>query len=155
MRGRKPKERDKYVLRMSDGTFIEVTRDVYLEWYQSRRREKYQEERRRKYGVCSMEALTEKGMFHSSWMDDEDNPETIILKKLTIERMWEAIRELPKQEALLLEMLYFKEMPVKSVAEFYGCTDKTIQNRKKKILKKLKERIWQERDENDKQTGRT
>ena len=35
MRGRKPKERDGYVLRMGDGTLVEVSREVYLEWYQS------------------------------------------------------------------------------------------------------------------------
>ena len=37
MRGKKPKERKSYVLRMPDGSLIEVTREVYLEWYQSRR----------------------------------------------------------------------------------------------------------------------
>lgn len=42
MRGKKPSEREKYVLRADSGTFVEVTRDVYLEWYRSRRREKYQ-----------------------------------------------------------------------------------------------------------------
>lgn len=35
MRGRKPKERESYVLRMGDGSLVEVTREVYLEWYQS------------------------------------------------------------------------------------------------------------------------
>ena len=49
MRGRRPKERKCYVLRTSEGTVVEVTREVYLEWYQSRRRERYQTERNRKY----------------------------------------------------------------------------------------------------------
>ncbi len=34
MRGRKPKERESYMLRMGDGSLVEVTREVYLEWYQ-------------------------------------------------------------------------------------------------------------------------
>ena len=46
MRGRRPKERKCYVLRTSEGTVVEVTREVYLEWYQSRRRERYQNERK-------------------------------------------------------------------------------------------------------------
>lgn len=45
MRGKQPKERDHYVLRMADGTLVDVTREVYLEWHQSRRRERYQKER--------------------------------------------------------------------------------------------------------------
>ena len=39
MRGKKPKERQRYVLRVNE-TLIEVTRDVYLAWYQSRRKER-------------------------------------------------------------------------------------------------------------------
>ena len=35
MRGKRPKERKCYVLRAGDGTVVEVTREVYLEWYQS------------------------------------------------------------------------------------------------------------------------
>lgn len=49
MRGKRPKERRCYVLRTSDGTIVEVTREVYLEWYQSQRRERYQKEQERKY----------------------------------------------------------------------------------------------------------
>ena len=60
MRGKKPKERKSYVLRMGDGTLVEVTREVYLEWYQSRRRERYQIERNQKYGVCSLNELEER-----------------------------------------------------------------------------------------------
>ena len=45
MRGKKPKERKSYVLRMPDGSLIEVTREVYLEWYQSRRDGKAEETR--------------------------------------------------------------------------------------------------------------
>lgn len=47
MRGKRPKERRCYVLRTSDGIVVEVTREVYLEWYQSRRRERYQNEKKR------------------------------------------------------------------------------------------------------------
>ena len=47
MRGKKPKERQRYVLRVNE-TLIEVTRDVYLAWYQSRRKERYQLEKMQK-----------------------------------------------------------------------------------------------------------
>ena len=45
---------------MGDGTLVEVNREIYLEWYQSERRERYQRERDRKFGVCSIEGLHEK-----------------------------------------------------------------------------------------------
>ena len=47
MRGKKPKERQRYVLRVNE-TLVEVTRDVYLAWYQSRRKERYQLEKMQK-----------------------------------------------------------------------------------------------------------
>ena len=49
MRGKKPKERKNYILRTENETLVEVTREVYLEWYQSRRREKYQQEQKQKH----------------------------------------------------------------------------------------------------------
>lgn len=53
MRGKKPKERQRYVLRVNE-TLVEVTRDVYLAWYQSRRKERYQLEKMQKNGVCGI-----------------------------------------------------------------------------------------------------
>ena len=49
MRGKKPKERQRYVLRVNE-VLVEVTRDVYLAWYQSRRKERYQLEKMQKNG---------------------------------------------------------------------------------------------------------
>lgn len=63
MRGKKPKERKNYILRTENETLVEVTREVYLEWYQSRRREKYQQEQKQKYGVCSLDVVQE-GSLH-------------------------------------------------------------------------------------------
>ena len=53
MSGKKPKERQRYMLRVND-TLVEVTRAVYLAWYQAGRKERYQVEKMQRYGVCSM-----------------------------------------------------------------------------------------------------
>lgn len=63
MRGKKPSEREKYVLPAGGGAFVEVTREVYLEWHQSRRRERYQAEKKQAHGVCSLEALGENALY--------------------------------------------------------------------------------------------
>lgn len=59
MRGKKPKERQRYVLRVNE-TLIEVTRDVYLAWYQSRRKERYQLEKMQKFGQALMQDDSDK-----------------------------------------------------------------------------------------------
>lgn len=58
MPGRKPMEREKYQIRIGD-QLVEVTREVYLCYYQHQRCWRYQEERKRANGECSLEGLTE------------------------------------------------------------------------------------------------
>lgn len=110
MRGRRPKERKCYVLRTSEGTVVEVTREVYLEWYQSRRRERYQSERKRKYSVSSLEALSEKGMIPEGLAD---SPEDTVIRKLCVEKLQAVMEELAEADAYLLYLLFFEKVTVK------------------------------------------
>lgn len=137
MRGKRPKERKSYILRMGDGSLVEVAREVYLEWYQSRRREKYQRERNRKYGVCSLDEIEEKGGFikNNGYMKNE--PEENTIKKICIEKLWKGLESLPEQDAYLIYLLFFEEVTVKDTAQIFGCSRKTIYNRRKRILGQL------------------
>lgn len=137
MRGKKPKERENYVLRMTDGTLVQVTREVYLEWYQSRRREKYQRERDRKYGICSLDEWAKSGNFLETGTCMLDGTEELALNNIQRERVLEMLEELPPQDARLIILLYFEEITVKAAAELYGCSRKAIRNRRKRILNEL------------------
>lgn len=138
MRGKRPKERKSYVLRMGDGTIVEVTREVYLEWYQSRRRERYQREKNQKYGVSSLESLEENGMVPVGLTD---SLEEAVLKKICVEKLRTVVQELPEADAYLLYLLFFEEVTVKEAAQLCGCSRKTIANRRKRILKELNEKL--------------
>lgn len=133
MSGKKPKERDSYVLRMIDGSLVEVSRDVYLEWYQSKRRERYQLERDQKHGVCSLNELEEKNEI----CDLSINVEKTVFRNICQEKMRDVLSKLSTEDAILIEMLYFREDTVADVAQIFRCNRKTIQNRRKKILDKL------------------
>ena len=135
MRGKRPKERKSYVLRMGDGTLVEVTREVYLEWYQSRRREKYQEERSRKNGVCSLEKLEEKA---GTAIPVRDSLEETAIRRMCIEKLREVMNNLPEMDAYLLYLLFFEEVTVKEAAQLCGCSRKTVENRRRRILRELK-----------------
>ncbi len=137
MRGRKPKERDSYVLRMGDGTLVEVSREVYLEWYQSRRRERYQKEKDRKRGVYSLDELEEKGSSQGMPFLVRDGVEETALRNICRDKVQEALGKLPDADAGLMELLYFNGVTVTDAAEIYGCSRKTIQNRRKRILGEL------------------
>lgn len=135
MRGKRPKERKSYVLRMGDGTLVEVTREVYLEWYQSRRREKYQAERSRKNGVCSLEQLEEKA---GTAIPVRDSLEETAIRRMCIEKLREVMNNLPEMDAYLLYLLFFEEVTVKEAAQLCGCSRKTVENRRRRILRELK-----------------
>lgn len=134
MRGRRPKDRKCYVLRAGDGTIVEVTREVYLEWYQSGRRERYQKEKSQKYGVCSLDALEETGRVPCEITDSLENT---VIRTICVEKLKEAMEELAEEDAHLLYLLFFEEVTVKEAAQLCGCSRKTITNRKKRILKEL------------------
>lgn len=138
MRGKRPKERRCYVLRTSDGTIVEVTREVYLEWYQSRRQERYQKEQERKYQVSSLEMLAEQG---NILIGDSDAVEDMVIREMCAEKLRSVMKELTEEDVYLLYLLFFAEVTVKEAAQICGCSRKTIANRRKRILAKLKEKL--------------
>ena len=95
MPGKKPKERQHYMLRVND-TLVEVTRAVYLAWYQAGRKERYQIEKMQRHGVCSMEELQEKGYDCSFSVV---SPEEIVIRLSEIQELEKALGYLPKEEA--------------------------------------------------------
>ena len=109
MPGKKPKERQRYMLRVND-TLVEVTRAVYLAWYQAGRKERYQVEKMQRHGVCSMEELQEKGYDCSFSVL---SPEEIIIRLSEIQELEEALGYLTKEDAELITLLFFEEFTVK------------------------------------------
>ena len=138
MRGKKPKEREKYVIHLSDGTLVEVEREIYLEWYRSERRERYQKERDRKYGLCSIDKLHEKGYFPEQSIFASDTTQETVLRNEYQSRLQNALSNLSEQDMRLLKLLYFEEITVKKAADIFSCSRKTIQNRRKQILEKIR-----------------
>lgn len=116
---------------------IRRIREVYLEWYQSRRREKYQEERDRRHGICSLDALREGGECSGTGAGLCDGTEELAFKNIRKASLRKMLGELPAQDARLIVLLYFEEITVKAAAELYGCSRKAIQNRRKRILNEL------------------
>ena len=138
MRGKKPKEREKYIIRLGNGTLVEVNREIYLEWHRSKRKERYQRERDREYGVCSMEKLHEKGYFPEHTISARDTTLEAVLRNECREKLENALKNLPEEDIRLVRLLYFEEMTVKKAAETFGCSRKTIQNRRGRILDKIR-----------------
>lgn len=141
MRGKKPKERERYVIRLGDGTLVEVNREIYLEWYRSERRERYQRERDRQYGVCSLNELQEKGCFYERFVCTGDMTQETALGNVFRKRLRSALVYLSEKDAQLVWLLFFEEMTVKEAGEVIGCSRKTITKHRERILEELRQKI--------------
>lgn len=83
---------------------MEVTREVYLEWYQSRRQERYQKEQERKYQVSSLEMLAEQG---NILIGDSDGVEDMVIREMCAEKLRSVMKELTEEDVYLLYLLFF------------------------------------------------
>ena len=138
MRGKKPSEREKYMLPAGSGAYVEVTREVYLEWHRSRRMEKYQMEKKRAHRVCSLDALGESpscALPSGYW---ENRPEENAIRLACMEKVRESILHLPVQDAVLVRMLYFDGMTVTAAADAFRCSRKSIRKRRDRVLERLR-----------------
>lgn len=133
MRGKKPMEREIYVLRMGDGTTVVVDREVYLEW----RREKYQEERSLRHGECSLDGLADKNFICAAAVDVSDWTEEAALRNICREKLRGALRALAAEDAYMIQLLFFEGVTVRDTARLFGCSRKAVQNRRERILGEL------------------
>ena len=134
MRGKKPKERQRYVLRVNE-TLVEVTRDVYLAWYQSRRKERYQLEKMQKNGVCGIEKVGETS--YNSYLHIL-SPEEIVIRVSEIQELQEALKYLSEEEMELIRLLFFEEYTVKKNSTIFRVLYKDNQKQEKQSIAETK-----------------
>lgn len=134
MRGKKPKERQRYVLRVNE-VLVEVTRDVYLAWYQSRRKERYQLEKMQKNGVCGIEKVGETS--YNSYLHIL-SPEEIVIRVSEIQELQEALKYLSEEEMELIRLLFFEEYTVKKNSTVFRVLYKDNQKQEKQSIAETK-----------------
>ena len=121
------------------GMLMEVSKEVYKDFYRHKRRQKYIDERAAKMGEVSYHALT----------TDETNGEEILKdpaegvdvqaeKHIEREEIRKALFLLPKNDYELLHALYFEEKTERELAAVYSISQAAVHKRKTWILKKLK-----------------
>ena len=134
-----------------DGQQVEVTKELYLVYYRSKRRERYYEHdikiERAIYDETgnisgymppkedSFDRLMESGM---EFPANQKAVETMVADKLIIEALPEALDHLSAIERKLIDALYFQGMTERQYASTSGIPQQTIHDRKGRVLVKLK-----------------
>jgi len=134
-----------------DSQRVEVTEEVYLTYYRSKRRERYYEHdikiERAVYDETgnisgymppkedSLERLIESGI---EFPADQKSVEATVIDKLMVEDLRKALDKLSGSERELIDALYFQDMTERQAAELFGLSQKGINKRKTKILAELR-----------------
>lgn len=121
------------------GMLVEVTTKDYIDFYRNKRRQKYIDERSKENGDISYDALTTDGMDGNDVIaSGEEDVAEAVTKKIMIDKLNRCLPLLEKSEQELIRALYFDELSERQFSTCSGIPQKTINNRKKKILLKLK-----------------
>ena len=121
------------------GMLMEVTPEEYRNFYKERRRQKYLYERSRENRDISIDMLTTEqfngtDILVSDGMDIEEQ----VAYKLLLDKLHSCLSLLTEEEQELIYALFFGEKTEREWSAETGIPQKTINNRKRKILLKLK-----------------
>ncbi|NWO22883.1 sigma-70 family RNA polymerase sigma factor [Mogibacterium timidum] len=132
------KEKKEFYLYVN-GQKVKVSEDIYKVYWREREHEKYLEQVDRKNHLLFFSSLDQDGHFAETLVDESVDVEKIVETQMMIEAVRNAISKLNAEERDIIERLYFNDETLSSVARDKGVTYQTIQWRKNRILRKLKE----------------
>ena len=121
------------------GMLMEVTPEQYRDFYKARRRQKYLYERSRENRDISIDMLTTE-QFNGAdiLVSDGRDIEEQVAYKLLLDKLHSCLALLTEEERELIYALFFGEKTEREWSAETGIPQKTINNRKRKILLKLK-----------------
>ncbi len=122
------------------GEAVEVPKDLYLAYYRMRRQEQGLVEKDEYNGVMHYNDLDTDdilGVESFSSYEDESVEEAAI-RHVLIRELHKAINSLPDADRELIYALYFEGLSQRELSKRTGIPQKTIDNRKARILRRLK-----------------
>lgn len=132
-------ERKEYRIKVQ-GQLISVSEEIYLTYYRMRRREQHLEEKDRSHGVFYYSALDSEETNGEDAIPDiaSSKVEDIVTDKLLAEKLHQCLEQLTEEEQDLIFTLFFQNKSEHQVSRETGIAQKTIHNRKVRILSRLK-----------------
>ena len=123
-----------YNIKLTDGTLVPVTEEVYRaykqsQWRESNRRRAVNERER------SLEQVEEGGVHITS---QKKLVEQIVEEKLLLEMLLKALETLTEDERFLIDEIYFQEKTIREVASEVNIPFQTVHSKRNKIIEKLK-----------------
>ena len=123
-----------------NGQPVPVTEEVYKAYYKMGRHERYLEEKDAAHGLVHYAALD---TAHSTGEEklpdwDSDRVEDVAIRNVMAEKLRFVLDRLDADERALIDALFYDNKTERQYARETGIPQKTINNRKARILAKLK-----------------
>lgn len=127
----------------AEGQLVEVTKDVYTEYYKFQRKETYQIEKDQENGVMSYNALDNGETVGEALFADPntDSPESKLIANENLNLLKTSINTLSEDEQALIHAIYYEEKTEQMCATDIGLSKSGVRYRHKKILKKLRKKM--------------
>ena len=124
------------------GYLLEVDQRHYQDFYRAKEREAYLKKLNAKYGLLSIEAFDNEDDNGTDYIqaETEDVAETVT-HLLMLDKLRSVIPMLSENEQELIQALFFRGLSERKWSEECGIPQKTINDRKQRILAKLKKML--------------
>lgn len=123
-----------------DGILVEVSEEVYRAYYSIERHTRTLDEKDTRNGKVLYSDLDTKELLGEEMIPDTDSEpvEDSAIHNVLCEELHQCLAILPKQDAELIQALYFDRLTEREYAQQIGMSQKGVNKRRQKILDKLR-----------------
>ena len=134
--------REKYFIKISDA-LVEVTKEVYEAYYSVERHMRTLDEKDARNGTVLYRNLDTKKTLGVEMLRDltAESVEDEALLRILSERLHKCLSHLPESDQQLIRAIYFEDLSEREYARQVGLSQKGVNKRKHKILKKLRKMV--------------
>lgn len=120
------------------GMLMEVTPEQYQDFYKDRRRQKYLQERSKENRDISLDMLTMEQFNGVDILASDMDIEEQVTQKIMLDKLHSSLVLLTEEEQEWIQALFFEGKTEREWSAQTGIPQKTINDRKRRILSKLK-----------------
>lgn len=122
-----------------NGYLYEVSEEQYFEYKYEQNRHDYLKKNEQEALILSLDAMGAEGKNGEVFIADERvNVEDEVVHKLMLEKLENALGKLSSEELLLIDLLYSQLKSERETAMLLGISQKAVNKRKVKLLRRLK-----------------
>lgn len=131
----------KYYWKMN-GYIYEVTKEQYYKYRKEQDRHDYLRKLEEEAVILSLDSLGVEGRDGEVFIaDSKVNVEEEVVHKIMLDKLRAALDKLSSEELMLIDLVYTQLKSEREISKITGIPQKSVNNKKKKLLEKLRNHI--------------